>query len=83
MLTRSPRAGGRPAQRESEGQRGSGAGSAQRLGERPSKALVKLDLVGRLTGAGKLGAMGLALALFTLARWFWTFGVRHYSGASA
>ncbi len=30
-----------------------------------------------------LGAVGLAIALPLVARWFWRIGVRHYSGASA
>ena len=40
-------------------------------------------LVGRLSWPALLGAVGLAVALPLAARWFWTVGVRHYSGASA
>jgi ABC-type uncharacterized transport system permease subunit len=28
-------------------------------------------------------ALAFAAALFTFTRWFWTFGLRRYSGASA
>jgi len=40
-------------------------------------------LTGRLTVQTLLGAAGLAALLLSLARWFWRFGLRHYSGASA
>jgi len=40
-------------------------------------------LVGRLTSPTLLGAIGLAIALPLLARVFWRFGIKHYSGASA
>jgi ABC-2 type transport system permease protein len=40
-------------------------------------------LVGRLTWPNLLGAVALATALPLAARWFWSIGVRHYSGASA
>lgn len=40
-------------------------------------------LVGRLSLPTLLGAIALAIALPLLARWFWSIGVRHYSGASA
>lgn len=40
-------------------------------------------LVGRLTSPTLLGAIGLAVALPILARLFWRFGIKHYSGASA
>lgn len=40
-------------------------------------------LTGRLTPQGVLGAIGLAALLLGLSRWFWRFGLRHYSGASA
>jgi ABC-2 type transport system permease protein len=40
-------------------------------------------LVGRLTSPTLLGAIALAIALPLVARAFWKFGVRHYSGASA
>jgi ABC-2 type transport system permease protein len=37
----------------------------------------------RLGWATVVIALGFALALFTFTRWFWTFGLRRYSGASA
>ena len=40
-------------------------------------------VVGRLTPLAMFGAVGLALALLTVSRWFWRVGIRHYSGASA
>jgi ABC-2 type transport system permease protein len=40
-------------------------------------------LTGRLTPQTLLGALALALVLFTLARIFWRRGLRQYSGASA
>lgn len=40
-------------------------------------------LVGRLTMPNLAGAIALAIALPLIARAFWKFGVRHYSGASA
>ena len=40
-------------------------------------------LAGRLTPETLLGALALAVALLAFSRWFWTVGVRHYSGASA
>jgi ABC-2 type transport system permease protein len=40
-------------------------------------------LVGRVAGETVLGAVGLAMLLFALSRWFWQVGIRHYSGASA
>ena len=41
------------------------------------------SLTGRLEATTVLGTLGLA-ALFALAaRWFWRFGLRHYTGASA
>lgn len=40
-------------------------------------------LVGRLTWPTLLGAFALAAALLIFARWFWFFGLKHYSGASA
>lgn len=39
--------------------------------------------VGRLSPATLWLALGVALALFVVARRFWHFGIRHYSGASA
>jgi ABC-2 type transport system permease protein len=40
-------------------------------------------LTGRLHGLTLLGAAGFAVALFAFTRWFWRFGLRRYSGASA
>lgn len=40
-------------------------------------------LTGRLTAPLVAGALALAVALPLAARWFWGFGLRHYSGASA
>jgi ABC-2 type transport system permease protein len=40
-------------------------------------------LVGRLEAPALLGSLALAAALLALSRWFWAFGVRRYSGASA
>lgn len=40
-------------------------------------------LVGRLTPTTLILAIGLAVAIATVARAFWKYGVRHYSGASA
>jgi ABC-2 type transport system permease protein len=38
---------------------------------------------GRLDRATLAVAVVLALALLALSRWFWRFGLKHYSGASA
>jgi ABC-2 type transport system permease protein len=40
-------------------------------------------LTGRLNGQTLLGAVLLALFFWLAARWFWRFGIRYYSGASA
>jgi ABC-2 type transport system permease protein len=40
-------------------------------------------LTGRLTGQTLGLAVGLAVGLFLAARWFWRYGIRFYSGASA
>jgi ABC-2 type transport system permease protein len=40
-------------------------------------------LTGRLTGATLLEATALAAVLLVVARWFWTFGLTRYTGASA
>lgn len=40
-------------------------------------------LAGRLTPETFALAIGFALVLLTFTRWFWRFGLRHYSGASA
>ena len=40
-------------------------------------------LTSRLTVETLALAAGFALALFLVTRWFWRFGLRHYSGASA
>jgi ABC-2 type transport system permease protein len=38
---------------------------------------------GRLTLDSLAVALGLSVALLVISRWFWRFGLRHYSGASA
>ncbi len=40
-------------------------------------------LTGRLTGQTLLGAIALAVAMLVGSRWFWRWGIRYYSGASA
>ena len=40
-------------------------------------------LVGRLTWLSPLGTVALALGLLVGSHWFWQFGLRHYTGASA
>jgi ABC-2 type transport system permease protein len=40
-------------------------------------------LAGRLNPMTLAGAVALAAVLLLFSRWFWTFGVRHYSGASS
>lgn len=40
-------------------------------------------LTGRLTVNTSVLAAALAIGLFALSRWFWLFGIKHYSGASA
>jgi ABC-2 type transport system permease protein len=40
-------------------------------------------LTSRLHALTLLGAAGFAVLLFTVTRWFWRFGLRRYSGASA
>jgi ABC-2 type transport system permease protein len=40
-------------------------------------------LTGRLTGQTLTLAVAVAVGLFQAARWFWRFGIRFYSGASA
>ena len=40
-------------------------------------------LAGRLTSETLIGSIALAVALLAGSRWFWSIGVRHYSGASA
>jgi ABC-2 type transport system permease protein len=40
-------------------------------------------LTSRLHALSLLGAAGFAVALFAFTRWFWRFGLRRYSGASA
>jgi ABC-2 type transport system permease protein len=40
-------------------------------------------LAGRLTPIALAGAAAFAVALLAFTRWFWRFGLRHYSGASA
>lgn len=41
------------------------------------------SLTGRLTAGYALGAMALALFFALGSRWFWRFGLKHYTGASA
>ncbi len=40
-------------------------------------------LAGRLTLESLAGALGLAIVFVAVSRWFWTIGIRQYSGASA
>lgn len=40
-------------------------------------------LAGRLTPITLAGAAAFAFVLLAVTRWFWRFGLRHYSGASA
>lgn len=40
-------------------------------------------LTGRLTVSALFGAVALALGLLVASRWFWSVGIRHYTGASA
>ena len=40
-------------------------------------------LTSRLTLETLALATGFAVAIFAFTRWFWRFGLRHYSGASA
>lgn len=40
-------------------------------------------LTGRLVWSVLLGAVALAVILLVGSRWFWKFGIRHYTGASA
>lgn len=41
------------------------------------------SLTGRLTPGVALGAVALAAGFALAARWFWRFGLKHYTGASA
>ena len=41
------------------------------------------SLTGRLEATTVLGTFGLAALFMAAARWFWRFGLRHYTGASA
>ncbi len=41
------------------------------------------SLTGRLTPGVALGAVALAVGFTVTARWFWRFGLKHYTGASA
>jgi ABC-2 type transport system permease protein len=41
------------------------------------------SLVGRLELTGLVGTLALAGAFLVVSRWFWLFGLRHYTGASA
>ena len=40
-------------------------------------------LTSRLTIGTALGALALAAAFLLVSRWFWSFGLKHYTGASA
>ncbi len=40
-------------------------------------------LTGRLTTPTLLLAVGVAIVLFSVSRWFWRFGIKFYAGASA
>jgi ABC-2 type transport system permease protein len=40
-------------------------------------------MTGRLTLATAMGGIALAIAFVTVSRWFWFFGLKHYTGASA
>ncbi|GAC1322237.1 MAG: ABC-2 family transporter protein [Chloroflexota bacterium] len=40
-------------------------------------------LVGRLTLPTLVGSVSLAILMFGVSRWFWLWGIRHYTGASA
>ncbi len=40
-------------------------------------------LPGRLSGWLLLGALAFTAVLMTFTRWFWRFGLRNYTGASA
>lgn len=41
------------------------------------------SLTGRLTASTLLGTLALAVGFVAVTRWFWRFGLRHYTGASA
>ncbi len=41
------------------------------------------SLTGRLTLSTALGTLALAVGFAAVTRWFWRFGLRHYTGASA
>ena len=41
------------------------------------------SLTGRLTPGVALGAVAIAAGFAIVARWFWRFGLKHYTGASA
>ena len=38
---------------------------------------------GRLTAGTLLLTLLVAVVMLTVSRWFWTYGLKHYSGASA
>jgi ABC-2 type transport system permease protein len=40
-------------------------------------------LTGRMNATSVLGTLALAVAFTLVARWFWRFGLKHYTGASA
>jgi ABC-2 type transport system permease protein len=41
------------------------------------------SLTGRLTGGTLLETLVLAAVILAISRWFWTFGLSRYTGASA
>ena len=41
------------------------------------------SLTGRLTVSTLLGTLALAAGFVAVTRWFWRFGLRHYTGTSA
>jgi ABC-2 type transport system permease protein len=41
------------------------------------------SLTGRLSAPTLLGTLALAVGFVAVSRWFWRFGLRHYTGASA
>jgi ABC-2 type transport system permease protein len=40
-------------------------------------------VTGRLTASAVFAAMGVAMGLLLVTRWFWLFGLRHYTSASS
>lgn len=48
-----------------------------------SITILAQSLTGRLTPGVAIGAVTLAVGFTVTARWFWRFGLKHYTGASA